>query len=95
MDVADLDPVNKRARVTSKGGDSDCVNYQTGTALLLPRLLAGRSCGPVFLAGRAPTLVAPLLHGPRWGCRLVQDLGDHRTPSRSRTSARCMSTIRG
>ncbi len=30
----------KRARVTSKGSDVGCVNYQTGTALLLPRLLA-------------------------------------------------------
>jgi integrase len=39
LDVTDLDPINKRARVIGKGGDTDWVYYQTGTALLLPRLL--------------------------------------------------------
>jgi len=37
------------------------VYYQTGTALLLPRLLAGRTRGPVFLAERAPTRATPTL----------------------------------
>lgn len=55
LDVADLDPVNRWARVVSKGGVVDWWYYQTGTALLLPRLLAGRSRGPVFLADRRPT----------------------------------------
>jgi len=59
LDVADLDPVNKRARVVSKGGDTEWVYYQTGAALLLPRLLAGRTRGPVFLADRAPTRAVP------------------------------------
>ncbi|MGH4021649.1 MAG: site-specific integrase [Pseudonocardiaceae bacterium] len=59
LDVADLDPVNKRARVVSKGGDTEWVYYQTGAALLLPRLLAGRSRGPVFLADRTPTRAVP------------------------------------
>jgi len=45
----------------SKGGDTDWVYYQTGTALLLPRLLAGRTRGPVFLAERAPTRAVPTL----------------------------------
>ncbi len=35
--------------------------YQTGTALPLPRLLAGRSRGPVFLAEQAPTRAVPTL----------------------------------
>jgi len=55
LDIGDLDRPGKRARVISKGGDTDWVYYQTGTALLLPRLLAGRTRGPVFLAERAPT----------------------------------------
>jgi len=47
--------------VVSKGGDTDWVYYQTGTALLLPRLLTGRTRGPVFLAERAPTRAVPTL----------------------------------
>ncbi len=45
---------DKRARVVSKGGTTDWAHWQTGTALLLPRLLAGRRHGPVFLASRKP-----------------------------------------
>jgi len=41
--------------VRSKGGATEWVFWQTGTAQLLPRLLTGRRAGPVFLAGRAPT----------------------------------------
>jgi len=61
LDIADLDRPGKRARVISKGGDTDWVYYQTGTALLLPRLLAARTRGPVFLAERAPTRATPTL----------------------------------
>jgi len=62
LDIADLDRPGKRARVISKGGGTDWVYYyQTGTALLLPRLLAGRTRGPVFLAERAPTRALPTL----------------------------------
>ncbi|HSR28669.1 MAG TPA: site-specific integrase, partial [Actinomycetes bacterium] len=56
MDVPDLDPAFRRARVTSKGGAIEYVSWVTATARLLPRLLAGRATGPVFLADRrAPT----------------------------------------
>lgn len=55
LDVADVDLANKRARVRSKGGATDWVFWQTGAAQLLPRLLAGRHNGPVFLADRQPT----------------------------------------
>ncbi len=61
LDIADLDRPGKRARVISKGGDTDWVYYQTGTALLLPRLLVGRTRGPVFLADRQPTRAVPTL----------------------------------
>lgn len=48
-------PGVRRARVTSKGGAVEYVHWATGTARLLPRLLRGRTAGPVFLAGgRAP-----------------------------------------
>jgi integrase/recombinase XerC/integrase/recombinase XerD len=55
LDVDDLDLANRRARVHSKGGAVEWVFWQTGSAQLLPRLLAGRTSGPVFLAGRRPT----------------------------------------
>ena len=54
LDASDLDLANKRARVRSKGGATEWVFWQTGSAQLLPRLLAGRTAGPVFLADRRP-----------------------------------------
>jgi integrase len=55
LDVEDLDLANRRARVHSKGGAVEWVFWQTGSAQLLPRLLAGRTSGPVFLGGRRPS----------------------------------------
>ena len=55
IDIQDLDIPNKRARVGSKGGDTDYVFFQAGTARLLPRLLGGRKRGPVFLSHLAPS----------------------------------------
>ena len=55
LDVADLDTTSRRARVVGKGGATEWVFWQTGAARLLPRLLAGRSAGPVFLAHRPPS----------------------------------------
>jgi integrase len=54
INVEDLDLDNKRVRVRSKGGDADWLHFQTGCARLLPRLIAGRTRGPLFLADRAP-----------------------------------------
>ena len=54
LDVEDLELPDKRARVVSKGGTTDWVHWQTGTALLLPRLLSGRRHGSVFLVSRTP-----------------------------------------
>jgi integrase/recombinase XerD len=59
LDVTDLDLASKRARVVSKGGAVEWVHWQTPTARLLARLVAGRTSGPVFLADRAPTLPVP------------------------------------
>ena len=52
LNIEDLDLEFRRGRVTSKGGAIEYVHWATGTARLLPRLLRGRTSGPVFLAGR-------------------------------------------
>jgi integrase/recombinase XerC/integrase/recombinase XerD len=52
LDIPDLDPANRQGRVVRKGGALDTISWQTGTARLLPRLLAGRRTGPVFLTDR-------------------------------------------
>ena len=54
INVEDLELDNKRVRVRSKGGNTDWLHFQTGSARLLPRLIAGRARGPLFLADRAP-----------------------------------------
>jgi integrase len=59
LDIEDLDLPNKRARVRSKGGGTEWVFWQTGAALLPPRLLGGRTTGPVFLADCQPTQAVP------------------------------------
>ncbi|MEV4096245.1 tyrosine-type recombinase/integrase [Streptosporangium saharense] len=43
LDIANLDRRNRRARVTRKGSAVDIIVWQTRTARLLPKLLAGRS----------------------------------------------------
>jgi integrase len=52
LDVEDLDLPNRRTKVTRKGGAVDVIVWQTSTARLLPRLLAGRRSGPVFTTTR-------------------------------------------
>ncbi|MDQ6949628.1 MAG: site-specific integrase [Actinomycetota bacterium] len=59
LDVADLDLHNRRARVRRKGGAVDVIVWQTGTARLLQRMLAGRRTGPVFLTERRARLPLP------------------------------------
>jgi integrase len=54
LNVEDVDLGNKRARVRSKGGDVDDLHFQSGSARLLPKLIAGRTRGPLFLAERRP-----------------------------------------
>jgi integrase len=52
LDAGDLDLANRRARVRRKGSAIDVIVWQTGTARLLPRLLRGRTSGPVFVTER-------------------------------------------
>jgi integrase len=52
LNVEDLDLPNHRAKVTRKGGAMDTIVWQVGTARLLPKLLKGRTSGPVFVTER-------------------------------------------
>ena len=59
LDAGDLDLPNRCARVRRKGGAIDLVVWQTGTARLLPRLLKGRTTGPVFVTERKARVQLP------------------------------------
>lgn len=59
LDVGELDMPNRRAKVRRKGGAADIIIWRTGTARLLPRLLAGRAEGPVFLTHRRARVELP------------------------------------
>jgi integrase len=54
LDIDDLDLPARRAKVASKGGNTEWVYWASGTAHLLPRLIRGRQHGPVFLSHRQP-----------------------------------------
>jgi len=54
LDVTDLDVPRRRAVVTGKGGRPELIGWETRTARLLPRHLAGREHGPLFLTDLAP-----------------------------------------
>jgi integrase/recombinase XerC/integrase/recombinase XerD len=54
LDVTDLDVPRRRAVVTGKGGRAELIGWETRTARLLPRHLAGRKQGPLFLTDLAP-----------------------------------------
>ncbi|MEC3919232.1 tyrosine-type recombinase/integrase [Nocardia sp. CDC160] len=54
LNVEDLDLANKQARITAKGGHTMWITWGTDTAHLLPRLIAGRKRGPLFLSEYRP-----------------------------------------
>jgi len=78
LDIEDLDLPGKQAKITAKGGDIMWITWGSDTARLLPRLIAGRERGPLFLsqyrpgpartAKRPPTRAtsAPRPAGPGW-----------------------------
>jgi len=55
LNVEDLDLVARRAITIRKGGDTDVLHYASGTARLLPKVIEGRSRGPLFLSVRPPS----------------------------------------
>lgn len=59
LDVDELDLRNRRAKVRRKGGAADVITWRTATARLLPRLLAGRTAGPVFTTDRRARIELP------------------------------------
>ena len=87
LDVPHLDTANRLAVVTRKGGAKDVVVWQTGTARLLPRMLAGRRSGPVFLTHRkarpsvATLDVDPTTGRARLSYRRAAELFDSHTAS--------------
>jgi site-specific recombinase XerD len=54
LNVEDVDLTQRRARTTRKGGDIEYLYFATRSARLLPKLIASRTSGPLFLADRAP-----------------------------------------
>lgn len=52
LNVEDLDLDERRARVRRKGGAQDVIWWQTRTARLLPKVIGGRTRGPLFLASQ-------------------------------------------
>jgi len=54
LNVEELDLPNKQAKITAKGGDNMWITWGTDTAHLLPRLIAGRESGPLFLSEHRP-----------------------------------------
>jgi integrase/recombinase XerC/integrase/recombinase XerD len=54
MDIPDLDLGRRQGRIIGKGGNAERIAWETSTARLLPRLIAGRKRGPLFLADKAP-----------------------------------------
>ena len=60
LDITDLDPATRRARIRGKGGHLQEVVWASGTARVLPRYLKGRCRGPVFVTHRQPNVVPAL-----------------------------------
>lgn len=54
LNVEDVDLAARRAVIRSKGGNTDVIHFASGTARLLPKVIAGRTTGPLFLTERPP-----------------------------------------
>lgn len=71
---------NRCGTVTRNGGAGDVVAWQSGTARLLPRLLAGRRKGPVFLHAAEDGASMPMLMRMS-GHTSIRSLGKYARPS--------------
>ena len=54
LNIEDIDLAGRRAVIVSKGGDTDVLHYASGTARPLPKVIDGRTSGPLFLSERPP-----------------------------------------
>lgn len=85
LNVEDLFTADKRGRITAKGGASEWIHWQSGAAQLLPRVIAGRSSGPLFLTERrapagTPTLdVCPTTGRARLSYRRAEEIFEEAT----------------
>lgn len=85
LNVEDLYPRDKRGRITAKGGATEWIHWQSGTAQLLPRLIARRARGPLFLTDRkapagTPTLdVCPETGRARLSYRRAEEIFEENT----------------
>jgi integrase/recombinase XerD len=61
LNVEDLYPQDKRGRIAAKGGAIEWIHWQSGTAQLLPRLIARRTRGPLFLTDHKAPAGTPTL----------------------------------
>lgn len=61
LNVEDLYPQDKRGKITAKGGATEWIHWQSGTVQLLPRLIARRTRGPLFLTDRKAPAGTPTL----------------------------------
>jgi integrase len=60
IDIEALDLGRREGTVHAKGGNVETIWWSTGSARLLPRLISGRTRGPLFLAARRPTRPMPV-----------------------------------
>ncbi|MFE4983863.1 MULTISPECIES: site-specific integrase [unclassified Streptomyces] len=85
LNVEDLYPQDKRGRITAKGGATEWIHWQSGTAQILPRLIARRTRGPLLLTDRkAPTGtstldVCPETGRARFSYRLAEEIFEENT----------------
>lgn len=84
LDVEGLYPQHKRGRITAKGGATEWIHWQSGTAQLFLRLIGRRTRGPLFLTdSRAPAGTGTV--GSTLGAAVAEEKGREgpRSPSRS------------
>jgi site-specific recombinase XerD len=54
LNIEDLDLTGRRATTLSKGGNTDVIHWASGAARLLPKVVDGRTRGPLLLSERPP-----------------------------------------
>ncbi|MEW2491540.1 hypothetical protein AB0915_37050, partial [Streptomyces sp. NPDC048411] len=85
LNVEDLVTADKRGKITAKGGATEWIHRQPGTAQLLPRLIADRTRGPPFLTerrapGSTPNLgVCPATGRARLSYRRAEEIFEETT----------------